>query len=286
MSGTDVGGISETNTEPVMALRVFASGSGGNCSALILREDAARRLCLVDLGLSPRASGRHLADAGLALSDVEHVFITHFDSDHCRATWPGRLPRGAVVHVHPRHVRAARAAGLGAVEPIDGATTVGEARVHATLLAHDRAGVAAFRFDLADASVGYATDVGRPTARLVDLFAGVDLLALESNYCPRLQAASNRPAFLKERIMGGAGHLSNQQCAATAARIGPRRDLVLLHLSRQCNTPALALAAHEGAAYSVTVSAQDHATRWIPVAPFERAPANAPAVGVRAHECA
>jgi hypothetical protein len=79
-------------------------------------------------------------------------------------------------------------------------------------------------------------------------FCDLDVLALESNYDHRMQVESPRPWFLKRRIMGGWGHLSNQQafdavrmifnrCEAVGARLPAH--LVLLHRSRECNCPEL-----------------------------------------------
>lgn len=115
------------------------------------------------------------------------------------------------------------------------------------------------------ASLGYATDLGHVPARLTTLMAEVDVLAIESNYCPRMQAASSRPEFLKRRIMGGSGHLSNQQCAAAVEAIRPREHVVLLHLSRECNQPSLAAEHHAGADYAITIASPDTPTRWVRV---------------------
>jgi phosphoribosyl 1,2-cyclic phosphodiesterase len=98
---------------------------------------------------------------------------------------------------------------------------------------------------------------------MIDHLRGVDVLALESNYCPVLQVASDRPRFLKDRIMCGSGHLSNEQCARAVGLIAPRSHVVLLHLSQECNTPELALAGHRDRGYGVTVSSQHEATAWI-----------------------
>jgi phosphoribosyl 1,2-cyclic phosphodiesterase len=136
------------------------------------------------------------------------------------------------------------------------------------LLSHDELGVAAFRFSLpCGGTLGFATDLGRVTDELVDHLRGVDVLAIESNYCPVMQAGSPRPEFLKRRITGGAGHLSNEECAVAVARAEPVSEVVLLHLSRQCNTPELASAGHAGAPYRLSLAAQDEATDWIWIRP-------------------
>jgi hypothetical protein len=78
-----------------------------------------------------------------------------------------------------------------------------------------------------------------------------------------MQAESDRPAFLKQRIMGGSGHLSNEQSAEAAAEIGPGQTLVLLHLSRECNTPERAERVHRSVGRPTLISSQQRATGWI-----------------------
>ncbi len=131
-------------------------------------------------------------------------------------------------------------------------------------------GVASFRIRVGGAELGFATDVGRPSDELARHLSGVDVLAIESNYCPVMQEHSGRPAFLKRRITGGAGHLSNQQSAALTRRISPGRAAVLLHLSPQCNLESLARREHEPAPYEVIVSRMDRPTPWIDLVPGER----------------
>ncbi|VAX40606.1 hypothetical protein MNBD_PLANCTO03-1430, partial [hydrothermal vent metagenome] len=80
-----------------------------------------------------------------------------------------------------------------------------------------------------------------------------------------LQKTSTRPSWLKSRIMGGAGHLSNAQSAELVRAIAPRRRVVLLHLSQECNRPEVALRTHDAKLREVVVSAQDEPTGWIDI---------------------
>lgn len=261
------------------ALCVLASGSRGNCSLLAWRVAARTHYALVDMGLSPRRTRLLLAQAGLGLHQIDLFLLTHLDSDHFHAGWRTALPGDAHVHVHRRHARRAAGAGLLAQrvrtfdEPFE---APGGMAVRPTLLRHDSDGVAAFRFDLRGCSIGFATDVGRVTMELVDHMRAVDVLAIESNYCPKLQLASARPDFLKQRIMGGSGHLSNEQSVRAVRAIGPRRHVVLLHLSQECNRAELAAREHAGAPYTLTVSSQHVPTRWVRVSPGENPAAPPP----------
>ncbi len=256
-------------------LCVLASGSSGNCSVLLRRTERGVRGTLIDAGLSPRRTRRLLAEHGVPLRSIDEIVLTHLDSDHFHASWMRELDRGigdlrATLMVHERHAKrlASIAAPPRCTDYFDDTFVISGARVGAALLSHDRLGVAVFRFDFDGpdhASLGFATDLGRPTDELVRRLHGVGTLAIESNYCPVLQRESPRPGFLKARIMGGAGHLSNEQCAKTVARIAPRERVVLLHLSRQCNTPELAAAPHMAGPYETTLTDQHQPTGWIPI---------------------
>lgn len=262
-------------------LSVLGSGSRGNCSVIDLSpaggEDDPGRLILIDAGLSPRATASRLSMLGLSLDQIGAVLITHLDRDHCHEGWCGSaspLRQHTEVFVSDAHIAHARGIDLarGACQVFEGEfCTRNGVHVRPGLLTHDELGTVAYRFTFGvpgnspQPTLGFATDIGGVTEGLVDLLSGVDVLAIESNYCPSRQAASNRPEFLKRRIMGGAGHLSNQQALQAIHRIGPREHVVLLHLSQDCNDPGEVALLHEGADYTLTVALPDSPTRWIPI---------------------
>lgn len=248
--------------EPVEFV-VLSSSSSGNCSALIVGSGRLRRVVLIDCGLSPLRTRVLLARLGLDFSTVDDVLVTHLDGDHFHAGWSKGLPSHTRLHMHRRHIKRFERMGRGGVRPIEFEDVFALRSgicVRPMLLEHDEWGVAAFRFETGGASLGYATDVGRVTRGLIEGLRGVDVLAIESNYCPLMQEASDRPAFLKDRITGGRGHLSNEECARATRAIGPLRAVVLLHLSRECNRAEAALAGHEGAAYRTIAAGADQPT--------------------------
>ncbi len=237
---------------------------------LAFGEGARARLVLIDAGLSPRQTALKLGELGFTLRQVTDVLFTHLDRDHCAPAWSQALLNRATLRMHKRHMPRARRqhllyrtrTELFGDEPFR-LPNVGT--VHAALMDHDQLGVAVFRVDLGGYSLGFATDLGRVRDDLVEHLKGVDTLAIESNYDPEMQERSARPAFLKRRIMGGAGHLSNQECARAVRAIEPRKHVVLLHLSRQCNCPRLAAGYHRDGAYDLTVSTQHEMTGWVPL---------------------
>lgn len=261
-----------------LSLCVLGSGSGGNSAAVRLGE----QIILIDAGFGPRATTRRLNQARVNLDAVRAVCLTHLDRDHFRPNWvPTLIGWRIKVYLHRRHVQdwsrvpggdAMRDAGLVGVfddesfEPIPGLT------VSPIRLAHDVKGTSGYHAASRSGTLGYATDLGHVPGVLLDRFTGVDLLAIESNYDPPMQLRSSRPLFLKRRIMGQAGHLSNQQCYEAVSELVRRcprgvtpRHIVLLHRSRQCNCPNLVrqvFARDERISARVTLSEQRCGTRW------------------------
>lgn len=266
---------------------MLASGSRGNCAVLVVprTERTARRVILFDAGLSPSRTRALLHARGIRPDEVDEIVFTHLDSDHCHPGWINALRPGSItgawratLRVHRMHLGRARRMGLlyAPSEPFEEEFSPAPGiRVGVMLHAHDDLGVAIFRCGIelpgrAPASLGYATDLGHVNAGLIDHLYAVDTLAIESNYCPVMQEASGRPPVLKRRIMGGAGHLSNEQSAMAVSRIGPRERLVLLHLSQECNEPAIAMGHHKryvdgGAGRGCVISSQFEPTPWVGV---------------------
>ncbi|MEX0777072.1 MAG: MBL fold metallo-hydrolase [Phycisphaeraceae bacterium] len=271
---------------------VLGSGSGGNSSVIALGDQAI----LVDAGFGPRTIGRRLEQAGLHLRQVRALCLTHLDQDHFRPHWVRTLvEQGIGLYVHRWHlpdlhrvplIDALYDAGLvkifegGAFLPLGGAADL-EARP--VRLPHDRKGTVGFRFESGAGRIGYATDLGRVPRELIDVLSdegGVDLLAIESNYDPPMQEGSHRPAFLKRRIMGGHGHLSNQEAFEAVQTIAQRcapgcpSRIVLLHRSDQCNCPTIVQRVFDQNPHlsqRVMLAQQRRRSPWIEVRPLAAA---------------
>lgn len=253
------------------AMCALASGSSGNCTALAL---ASGEIVLIDAGLSPTRTRKTLEHRGADPTSITSALLTHLDTDHCHPGWAAARTKPAWsslrFRIHDRHMGRAERSGIlsAPCEPFTDAVELADTcRAGVKLMAHDSLGVACFRLRITDDKgshdIGFATDCGRVNATMIEHLRAVDTLAIESNYDPDLQIASPRPEHLKRRIMGGSGHLSNPQSAHAVTRIAPRSHLVLLHLSRQCNTPELAAAEHGHTGLTRTITDQFVPTPWI-----------------------
>ena len=261
---------------------VLASGSMGNCS--VLRTPGG--VVLIDAGIGPRTTAKRLDGTGVCVRDIRAICLTHLDSDHFRPSWLGTvLNHNIKIFCHRSRVAdvlemldhdAAEKLVVGFDQEFH---PVKSLKCRAIPLAHDRAGSHGFLFEGFHCRIGWATDLGRVPRELLQEFVSLDLLALESNYDAEMQFNSARPWFLKNRIMGGAGHLSNAQAYETICRILDRcqrqgrrlpSHIVLLHRSRECNCPKLLrrlFEADERIAARLTLTEQFHRSDWLRLRP-------------------
>jgi len=243
---------------------VLASGSGGNAS--LVESDGFG--VLIDVGLGPRQLSTRLAAAGLSWSAVHAVLLTHTHSDHWKDATLLHLRRHNIaLWCHAGHHTVLRtysdgfialhdAALVHSFEPHQDFELSPGLRCRALPVRHDGGATFGFRLEgSADlfgqrGAIGYAADLGCWDDELAGHLADVDLLAIEFNHDVVMQQASGRSPRLIERVLGDEGHLSNVQAVALLRAVlerssaGRLRHVVQLHLSRDCNRPALA---HEAA---------------------------------------
>jgi phosphoribosyl 1,2-cyclic phosphodiesterase len=239
---------------------VLASGSGGNASLV----ESGGFGVLIDIGLGPRQLAARLAKVGISWTAVQAVLLTHTHSDHWKEATLTHLHRYKIpLWCHARHHTVLRTysdgfpalenAGLvRAFEAAEEFELSAELRCRALPIRHDGGATFGFRLEGgADlfgrhGALGYVADLGCWDDELAGQLADVDMLAVEFNHDVVMQQTSGRSPRLIERVLGDDGHLSNVQAAAlvravlqrsTPGRLG---HLVQLHLSRECNRPALA----------------------------------------------
>jgi phosphoribosyl 1,2-cyclic phosphodiesterase len=127
-----------------------------------------------------------------------------------------------------------------------GAMLFDEVCVEAIATPHDGADGVAFVVDDGRHRVGILTDLGHVFDGLERVVQSLDAVVLESNYDPVMLAQGSYPEFLKARICGPRGHLSNDDAACLLSRAAGKqlRWACLAHLSADNNTPQRALETH------------------------------------------
>lgn len=228
-----------------MQVVVLGSGSKGNCLLVRCGESST----LVDAGLGPRTLRERLSEARLGPRAIDHVIVTHGHLDHSRSAGTTARREDATVHCAPSlhsHRGVLRAPRLGTLS-IGGETRLlargEELCVRAVRIPHDCDPTVALRLEHQGRALVVLTDMGRPDREVARHLGSAHVLVLEFNHDERLLRAGPYTEALKARILGDAGHLSNDQ-AAQQLRLMHSPDLhtlVLAHLSEHNNRPDLAL---------------------------------------------
>lgn len=228
-----------------MQVTVFASGSGGNC---LLLSGCGTHI-LIDAGISVRRITAGLTRAGLDWRQIDGVLITHEHSDHISGLKTLMKQRPTPIFA-PRTVASRLRGMLPGIEkqlceiPVGSLFSVGGLKLRAFHTPHDTDESVGYRVE-GEGVFALATDMGEVTEEVFEGLRGADAALIEANHDLERLRLGLYPAYLKLRILSGHGHLSNGDCAALARRLcesGTRR-LILGHLSRENNTPALALQA-------------------------------------------
>jgi len=228
----------------VITLYVLGSGSRGNCFAV---ESEGVGL-LIDAGFSAREIERRAERAGLDLSQVAGIVLTHEHGDHaCGAPLLARRLQVPVLTAPGtwRHLLATMEDAEHRTLGLCARLELGPFTIEACPTSHDAAEpLAVVVRESEGASVGVAYDLGRPTTAVRYLLRNLSAIVLEANHDEVQLRTSEYPPVVQRRIAGSAGHLSNRAAAELLADLHHPGLLavVLAHLSQQCNTAAEARA--------------------------------------------
>ncbi|MBW8878553.1 MAG: MBL fold metallo-hydrolase [Acidobacteria bacterium] len=259
---------------PPLRVGILGSGSGGNA---VVVESGDRRI-LIDAGFSCRELARRMALLDVDPKSIAAVVLTHEHQDHCRGV-DGFAKRYKV----PVLATAGTREGAGLREDRFRSTVLirsGEPRevagfvIEPFLIPHDAAEPVGFVVeDPCGRRLGLVADVGCRTSLAWGRLRDLDVLVLETNHDLDMLRNGPYPWSLKQRVAGRHGHLSNREAAEGLPELmgGRLSWVVLYHLSRTNNLPALAAAAigealdREGCPARLAVTEQDHPTPWLEV---------------------
>lgn len=232
----------------MLRFKNLGSGSTGNATVVEAREGASVSRLLIDCGLGVRQLEARLGEAGLCASDIDAIFITHEHSDHigCARQWSAR--HGIPLWMsHGTHVALGSTDAGGWVRIAQDGTAIELAamRIMPFTVPHDAREPLQLSCTDGARRLGVLTDLGHATSHVLEQLAGCDALMLECNHDLDLLESGAYPWFLKRRVAGDHGHLSNASAAEIAAQVNHAglRHVVAAHLSQQNNRPELATAA-------------------------------------------
>lgn len=229
-----------------MKLLSIASGSSGNCIYI----GSTSTHILIDAGISRKRIVEGLNTLSLTLDDIDAIFITHEHIDHIQSL--GVLERTRVI---PVYTSAGTAQGIMATKSLgkipegifnivsaDELISIGDLVVKPFTISHDAAEPLAYRIEREDKAVAVATDMGTYDDYTVSSLKGLNAILLEANHDLNMLQVGSYPYYLKQRISGEYGHLSNEMSGSLLNRILNKnlKDILIGHLSRENNYEELA----------------------------------------------
>ena len=234
-------------TNKMLRFISFGSGSSGNSYYLYTETDSI----LIDVGVGIRALKKHFHNYGLRFEDVHHIFITHDHADHVKSvgslSTDYHLPVYATRKIHvgiERNYCVRKKIAPNHVHVIEKGVplNVGEFKVTPFGVPHDSTDNVGYFVECEGVTFCLITDVGHITEEMHDFIGRSNYLVIESNHSEEMLLQGHYPQYLKDRILGPNGHLSNVACGeALADYASPGlRHVWLCHLSEENNHPELA----------------------------------------------
>lgn len=222
----------------------IASGSSGNCY-LVKTETTA---LLVDAGISAKRINAGLKFADIGEEQLAAILITHEHSDHVRSLSTMMRQKASM----KAYANEGTWEALGILADSERKRTfitdepfwVGDIQVKGFPVSHDAADPVGYSFYSEGKQISIITDTGCVGEELVEEAKKADLLVLEANHDVDMLKIGRYPWFLKQRILGDRGHLSNETAAKLLVRLlseeKKERRILLAHLSRENNFPEMA----------------------------------------------
>lgn len=229
-----------------MRLCSIASGSSGNC--IYVGSEATH--LLIDVGISGKKTEMGLNYLGLTGADIDGILVTHEHADHISGL--GVIARKFAIPIYATRgtIQAIRrTGGIGQVDDglfrelkEDERLTIKDLAVNPMHISHDAAQPVAYRIAYGNRKVAVCTDLGIFNDYTVECLKGMDAILLEANHDVNMLQVGSYPYYLKQRILGDRGHLSNENSGRLLSRIlhDKLQTILLGHLSRENNLPELA----------------------------------------------
>lgn len=229
-----------------MKLCSITSGSSGNC----IYMGSEHTSILIDAGISGKRIEAGLNSIDMTTKDIDGILVTHEHSDHIQGL--GVLARKYAIPIYTtkgtwKAIIESSSVGKIPTElfhevETDCITEIGDLKISPFAISHDAAEPVGYRVHHESQSAAVVTDLGFYDDYIVEHLKGLDMLLLEANHDVHMLQVGSYPYYLKRRIMGDRGHLSNETAGQLLCELlhDDMKAVLLGHLSKENNYEALA----------------------------------------------
>ena len=219
----------------------LASGSEGNVTYI----ETDNHKMLLDVGTTVKYIKEKLSELSIAIEDIDYILITHVHDDHIKALKNFIKKYNPTICVSP--IMFSEIEELKYYDKVllyDEKIELDDTTIDIIKTSHDTTDARSFIIKNKNNSVAYVTDTGFLNTKFFKKLTNINVYLFESNHDIEMLLNGPYPKWLKDRVMGPYGHLSNKDSSVYLAKIiGPdTKKIILTHLSEKNNTPEKALA--------------------------------------------
>ncbi|MAD66774.1 MAG: MBL fold metallo-hydrolase [Porticoccaceae bacterium] len=252
-------------------MRFASLGSGSKGNSTVVESDTA--CVMVDCGFGLRNACTRLERIGKSPEDLTAIIVTHEHSDHWKGIGALSAKYNIPVYLSAGSLKAKQIqSGEALFNCIDSHKDfyVGDICIKPVPVPHDAREPIQYILSNGKVQLGILTDLGHFTPHVVSSYSKCDALLLECNYDDDMLLDGPYPRFLKERVSGMFGHLSNRQAAdlLLALDLSRLKTLVIGHISAKNNDVSLIKAAIEplcGEDIVLSFADQESGSPWMAI---------------------
>lgn len=223
-----------------MKISVLASGSKGNVSYI---SSSTTRL-LIDLGISCLSIEKKLNEIEVNPKSIDAIIVTHTHADHINGLKTFIKKYNPKIYLSKKMLHDLNLQFIvDNYEIIKNDFTINDIDIKIIKTSHDTSDSNGYIFEKGDKSIVYVTDTGYINAKNFEKMTNKNIYVMESNHDIEMLMNGSYPYYLKQRVLGDRGHLSNKDSAFYLSKfIGDEtKKIILIHISKENNTPDIAL---------------------------------------------
>ena len=222
-----------------MKIAVLATGSKGNCTYIETQEHKI----LIDIGTTSLYAEKKLKQLEIDPKNIDSIFITHTHIDHINGLKVFLKKYNPTVFLTSKmHDELASTIILNNYYLLEEDIVIDDLYIKSFKTSHDVGDSNGYIFESNNKRIVYITDTGYINVKYHKMLTNQDFYVMESNHDVKMLMDGTYPYYLKQRIVGDKGHLSNYDSANyLASFVGDKtKGIILIHLSEDNNDPKLA----------------------------------------------